>query len=57
MKDCQIRLNELISSKDLTAKRRGSLYILNNSLKRSTMNSFSPNKNEEIGCNSHIYAR
>jgi hypothetical protein len=50
MADFQIKLNELVSPYDLTAKRRGSLYTLNNSLKRNTLYPLTLIKNEELGC-------
>jgi hypothetical protein len=50
MKDMQIKLNELVSPDELRAKRRGSLYTLNNSLKRNTLHSFTPIRTEDIAC-------
>lgn len=55
MKEFQLRLSELISPNDIKAKRRGSLYILNNSIKRNTLNSFAPIRSEEMGCMKYVY--
>jgi hypothetical protein len=37
MTEIQIKLNELVTPLEIIAKRRGSLYTLNNSLKRNTL--------------------
>ena len=54
MKENQIKLNQIVTEKEMREKKRGSLHALNNSFKRNTLiNSESANKYESCcTCNS-----
>lgn len=50
MTDIQIKLNELVTSQDINTRQRGSLYTLNNSLKRNTLYPPALSRHDDLGC-------